>query len=102
MIRRGAGVRDAAARRRYTAVMDQRRTNPDRASRAVIVGALSAAAFWACLASAGCSDPLLSPKDERSPFDRYDAVRNQHAPQFIEDKFGRRQPNLAGRLAPKN
>ena len=39
MTRRGAGVRDAAARRRYTAAMDQRRTNPDRASRAVIVGA---------------------------------------------------------------
>ena len=50
----------------------------------------------------GCSDPLLSPKDERSPFDRYDAVRNQHAPQYIEDKFGRRQPNLRGRLGAKD
>lgn len=51
---------------------------------------------------AGCSDPLLSPKDERSPFDRYDAVRNQHAPQYVEDKFGRRQPNLRGRLGEKD
>lgn len=101
MIRRGAGVRDAAARRRYTAVMDQRRTNPDRASRAVIVGALSAAAFWACLASAGCSDPLLSPKDERSPFDRYDAVRNQFSQMRETDAFGIPKPNLSERLLPK-
>lgn len=50
----------------------------------------------------GCSRPLLSPKDERSPFDRYDAVRNRHAPQYIEDAFGRRQPNLRGRLEPRD
>lgn len=67
----------------------------------------SAAATTLLLGSAllllgACSDPLLGPKDERSPFDRYDAVRNQHAPQYIEDKFGRRQPNLSGRLGPKD
>jgi hypothetical protein len=50
----------------------------------------------------GCSRPLLSPKDERSPFDRYDAVRNRHAPQYVEDAFGRRQPNLRGRLEPRD
>lgn len=66
-----------------------------------IVLALGACAGAAAVAG-GCTDPLLSPKDERSPFDRYDAVRNQHAPQYIEDKFGRRQPNLSGRLSPRN
>jgi hypothetical protein len=66
-----------------------------------IVLALGACAGAAVVAG-GCADPLLSPKDERSPFDRYDAVRNQHAPQYIEDKFGRRQPNLSGRLSPRN
>jgi hypothetical protein len=58
----------------------------------------------ACLVGAmvgGCSQPLLSPKDSRTPFDRYDAVRQQYASQYVEDKFGRRQPNLRARLAPK-
>ena len=49
----------------------------------------------------GCQKPLLSPKDERTPFDRYDAMRDQFAQQYVEDEFGRRQPNLRGRLAPK-
>ncbi len=64
---------------------------------------------FACLALAGaivfmvtgCSKPLLSPTDQRSPFDRYDAVRNQYATQQIEDKFGARKPNLRARLQPK-
>jgi hypothetical protein len=50
----------------------------------------------------GCSEPLLGPTDQRSVFDRYDVVRGNYAPQYIEDKFGRRQPNLRGRLEPKN
>lgn len=49
----------------------------------------------------GCSRPLLAPTDPRSPFDRYDLVRGNYAPQYVEDKFGRRQPNLRGRLSPK-
>lgn len=58
---------------------------------------LIALSAWA----SGCSEPLLAARDVRSPFDRYDAVRNQYAPQYIEDEFGRRQPNLSGRLGPK-
>jgi len=50
---------------------------------------------------AACAKPLLAPAEERSPFDRYDAVRGNYAPQFVEDKFGRRQPNLRARLSPK-
>jgi len=50
----------------------------------------------------GCAKPLLSPTEERSQFDRYDAVRSRHAPQYIEDEYGRRQPNLRGRLEPRN
>jgi hypothetical protein len=62
---------------------------------ACAVGALALAAL------SGCHRPLLSPKDERSPFDRYDAMRDQFAQQYVEDEFGRRQPNLRGRLSPK-
>ncbi len=63
------------------------------------------AALCLCAAAAtlaGCSKPLLAPNEERSPFDRYDAVRNRHAPQYVENEYGRRQPNLRGRLEPKN
>lgn len=62
---------------------------------------LSAAA-GAILLAAGCSQPLLSPTETRSPFDRYDAVRQQYASQYVEDEFGRRQPNLRARLSPKD
>lgn len=53
------------------------------------------------MATAGCSRPLLSPKDERSQYDRYDRARNQYAQQFKEDEYGRRTPNLRGRLSAK-
>ena len=49
----------------------------------------------------GCSKPLLAPNEERSPFDRYDAVRAQYAPQYVENEYGAREANLRGRLSPK-
>jgi len=51
---------------------------------------------------AGCSKPLLSPEDSRTQYDRYDRSRNQYSPQYVEDEFGDRTPNLRGRLAPKS
>lgn len=51
---------------------------------------------------AACGQPLLSPSDERSQYDRYDRVRNKFAQQQIEDPFGRPEPNLRGRLTPRN
>jgi hypothetical protein len=50
----------------------------------------------------GCKKPLLSPDDERSQFDRYDAIRNQRAPQTVYDEFGRRRPNIRQRLLSKD
>lgn len=50
----------------------------------------------------GCEKPLLSDTDERSPFDRYDEVRNQYSDQYLMDEFGRRRPNLRERLLPKD
>jgi hypothetical protein len=61
-----------------------------------------AALALATLALSGCDKPLLSESDERSPFDRYDTVRNQYADQYQTDEFGRRRPNLRGRLLPKD
>lgn len=51
---------------------------------------------------AGCHQPLFSERDERSQFDRYDKSRDQFAQQYVEDEFGRREPNLWGRLKPKD
>jgi hypothetical protein len=48
-----------------------------------------------------CKKPLLSPTDERTPYDRYDAIRNQAADQYIFDEYGYRKPNLRERLLPR-
>lgn len=55
-------------------------------------------AAGAGLLSGGCGKPLLSPNEPRSQYSRYDLVRGQYAPQYIEDEFGRKLPNLRGRL----
>ncbi len=66
-------------------------------ARLTVIG-IGALALWS---AAGCSKPLFSPKEERSPFDRFNEVRNQQVPQTVEDEFGRRRPNLRARLTPK-
>jgi hypothetical protein len=65
----------------------------------------SAAAFSAAavlLQALGCSKPLLSPAEVRSQYDRYDRVRAEYAQQYVEDEFGRKKPNIRGRLSPKD
>lgn len=57
---------------------------------------LTVGAVW--MVGAGCAKPLLSPTEPRSQYSRYDLVRGQYAPQYVEDEFGRRKPNLRGRL----
>lgn len=56
----------------------------------------------AVLVIGGCQKPLLAPDEERSQYDRFDAVRNQRAAPYIEDEFGRKRPNLRGRLIAKD
>ncbi|MCH7791937.1 MAG: hypothetical protein IID31_06625 [Planctomycetes bacterium] len=53
-------------------------------------------------ASAGCSEVLFDPKKPRTQYDRYDRIRGDYAPQYIEDEFGQRRPNLRGRLGRRN
>jgi hypothetical protein len=80
-------------------------TTPDRYTARVKRVALAVVRIAIGIAGAsvtcGCEKPILSPDEDRSPFDRYDAVRNQHADQYITDEFGRRRPNLRERLMPK-
>lgn len=49
----------------------------------------------------GCTRPLLSPEDKRTPFDAFDAVRGQQSAQQATNEFGRSEINLRQRLAPK-
>ncbi|MCC7389882.1 MAG: hypothetical protein IT431_14070 [Phycisphaerales bacterium] len=62
--------------------------------------AIAPAALVCCLVvlAGGCAKPLLSPTEPRNQYSRYDLVRGQFAPQYVEDEFGRRLPNLRGRL----
>lgn len=53
-------------------------------------------------ALSGCGKSLLSSKDERSQYDRYDRVRNDYAPQYVEDEYGRQLPNVRARLKPRD
>lgn len=64
------------------------------------LGLLVAAAAGAALAG-GCRDPLITEGQIRSPFHRYDRIRNQDTDTFVRDEFGRARPNVAARLAPK-
>lgn len=59
---------------------------------------LGATVVLAALAVGGCQKTALRPDDMRSQFDRYDQARSQRAQPFLEDEFGRRTPNLTGRL----
>ena len=59
---------------------------------------LPALVILAILPAASCQKTLLKKDDPRSPFDRYNQTRSQHAPPFLEDEFGRRTPNLRDRL----
>lgn len=67
-------------------------------SRRLRALALAPLALGALVALSGCSDALLSPNEPRSQYSRYDLVRGRFAPQYVEDEFGRRKPNLRGRL----
>jgi len=59
-------------------------------------------AAWAVVTMTGCTKPLLSPDEPRSQYDRYDQIRAQRSPSYLEDEYGRRRPNLYGRLTVKN
>lgn len=70
-------------------------TAPLRATPATL-GALALVALT--LLQTGCQKSVLRPDDVRSPYDRYERVRAERAEPYLEDEFGRRTPNLRGRL----
>jgi len=77
--------------------MHPRRFLPAGAGRALRLIVLGSAAL---IVTSACSPTLLSPNDKRTPFDSYDRARDRHAPQYVENEFGGRVPNLRARLSP--
>lgn len=74
-------------------------STPQRAAPTASVLILAACiALPALTAVTGCQRTVLKKDDPRSPFDRYNLTRAQHAPPFLEDEYGRRTPNLRQRL----
>lgn len=75
---------------------DQIQVTP--ASRATLKKAFVILAVLPLISLSACQKTLLKKDDARSPFDRYNQTRAQHAPPYLEDEFGRRTPNLRDRL----
>ena len=67
---------------------------------ALRIGLLCAVA-WLGASQFGCAKALFPRDEARTQFDRYDRSRDEYSPMFTEDEFGRRRPNLQGRLSPK-
>ena len=59
-----------------------------------------AAALGVCvlLTAGGCQEQIFVADEPRSQYDRFDAIRDRRAQSYVEDEFGRRRPNLRGRL----
>ena len=51
---------------------------PQTRGRLVLVGLAAFGALWA----AGCQDPLFPERAERSPYERYQALRGESAPRY--------------------
>lgn len=66
------------------------------------VAAVLAAAGVVLVVQSGCTKTVLRPDDVRSPYDRYERVRAERADPYLEDEFGRRTPNLRGRLLERS
>lgn len=75
------------------------RTRPARAPAAL---ALRTALAACALTLTACQSPPISTDDERSPYDRYLIARDRYPAPYLEDEFGRKTPNLRGRLLENN
>ncbi len=62
----------------------------------VVLGSL----IGAMTLASGCAKPLFPQGTPRSPYERYMALRGQHAPAKEINAFGRTQPALRERLRP--
>lgn len=74
-------------------------TSHARTSRGVLAPAISGIVMLlATLFLPACGQPLFSPDEPRSQYDRNDALRGQHAPSYVYDQYGTRRPNIRQRL----
>ncbi|MGP1308883.1 MAG: hypothetical protein ACTS27_01645 [Phycisphaerales bacterium] len=73
-----------------------------RRTRPTLLLTLGSLALLAAGGLSGCAKPLFSPDEYRSQYDRFDAARGEYAEQYTFDAYGRRRPNIRGRLAPRD
>jgi hypothetical protein len=71
--------------------------NGTRASAMLALCAVLLGVAFTASAS-GCAKPLLSPEEPRSQYDRSDRLRGRSSPPYVTDEFGKRRPNVRGRL----
>lgn len=69
-----------------------------RLSELTRVFAATLAATLAASLITGCENPVFTPDEPRSQYDRFDAIRDQRAPSHVFDEFGERRPNIRQRL----
>lgn len=72
---------------------DVRLDSAETSRACIFAGLLLAAA-----ALAGCRAPLFPDTEPPSQYERVDALSGREPPQFVYDEFGRRRPNIRGRL----
>ncbi len=65
-----------------------------RVGTLAVLGCLAASA----MSMMACQKTVLRPDDVRSPYDRYERSRAERAEPYLQDEYGRRTPNLRGRL----
>ena len=73
--------------------MNSTRYGPRAGRAGVVAGAVVLAAI-----TVGCQQSPITENDERSPYDRYDLIRDEYASPYLQDEYGRKRPNLRGRL----
>ena len=56
----------------------------------------------AIMSLAGCRKVALRDDDRRTQFDQYDSTRNEYVTPYVTDEFGRKIPNLRGRLTQRD
>ena len=76
-------------------------TGAQRCARGRLTGVVALFSVGILFSLTGCQKPLYLPNDTRTQYDRYHRARNELAPPFVEDEYGRKQSNLRERLGPK-
>lgn len=91
-IQGGVVLHARGSRRGVAGRLKKRRSS--RLSECLVLAVIAAMPF-------GCQKSLFLPNEPRTQYDRYQRARSELAPQYLENEYGVREPNLRERLGPK-